>query len=41
MKKKKLHELGFQTWYERVCELARENINIETKLFEIWHQIGS
>ena len=28
---KKLHELGFQTWYGRVCELARENnINIET-----------
>ena len=28
---KKLHEMGFQTWYGRVCELARvNNINIET-----------
>ena len=27
---KKLHNLGFNTWYGRVCELARQNgIDIE------------
>ena len=29
---KKLHNLGFNTWYSRVCELAKQNnIDVECK----------